>query len=170
VLQLKDARFGSDGDSPGYGPYSLFRGSSMSEDMAVLIAQAVEKAVQPFQEHISSLDGTIGGLEEKTAALEATQATLSDNQFIQLKLTNDLREATWKDPQPMQKDRADILRALLVASGGKMLAKDIRKRMHIKKNHFAELLRVCDFIDTKPFHLDRRQTVIILKSELVLRD
>lgn len=70
----------------------------------------------------------------------------------------------------MQKDRAEILRALLAANGGKMLAKDARQKMHIKKNHFAELLRVCDFIDTKQYHLDRRQTVIILKSELVPRD
>jgi DNA-binding transcriptional regulator YiaG len=72
-----------------------------------------------------------------------------------------------RTPQPMQKDRADVLRALLVANSDKMLAKDIRKKMHIKKNHFAELLRVCDFAETKPFHLDRMQTVIILKSELV---
>jgi hypothetical protein len=47
-----------------------------------------------------------------------------------------------------------------VANGEKMLAKDIWKKMHIKKNHFAELLIVCNFAETKPFHLDRRQTVI----------
>jgi hypothetical protein len=79
-------------------------------------------------------------------------------------------KAATRTPPPMQKDRADILRALLVANGGKMLAKDARKKMHIKKNHFAEFLRVCDFTETKPFHLDRGQTVIILKSELVPRD
>ena len=95
---------------------------------------------------------------------------LPDNQLIQFWLIKQLREAARREPQPMQKDRAEILRALLVANGGKMLAKDIRKRMHIKKNHFAEVLRICDFIDTKLYHLDRRQTVIILKSELVLRD
>ncbi|VVB63405.1 Uncharacterised protein [uncultured archaeon] len=70
----------------------------------------------------------------------------------------------------MQKDRADILRALLVANGGKMLAKEVRQKMHVKKNHFAELLRFCDFAESKPYHLDRRQAVIILKSELVPRD
>jgi hypothetical protein len=56
---------------------------------------------------------------------------------------------------------------LLVANGGKMLAKDARKKMHIKKNHFAEFLKVCDFAETKPYHLGRRQIVIILTSELV---
>jgi hypothetical protein len=79
-------------------------------------------------------------------------------------------KAATRKPQPMQKDLAETLRALQVANGGKMMAKDIKKKMHIKKNHFAELLRVCDFVETKPFHLDRRQTVIILKSELVPRD
>lgn len=95
-MQLSAVRSGSDGDRPGYGTHSLFRGPSMLEDLAVLIAQAVEKAVRPMRDEIASL-------KEKTAALEATQATLSDNQFIQLKLTNDLREATRKEPQPMQK-------------------------------------------------------------------
>jgi chaperonin cofactor prefoldin len=35
----------------------------MPEDMAVLIAQAVEKAVQPFQERISSLESKLSTLE-----------------------------------------------------------------------------------------------------------
>jgi hypothetical protein len=61
---------------------------------------------------------------------------------------------------PMQKDRADILRTLLVANGGKMLAKDIRKKMHIKKNHFTELLSVCDFAETKQSHLDRGRRLL----------
>jgi hypothetical protein len=70
----------------------------------------------------------------------------------------------------MQKDKGEILRALLAANGGKMLAKDARKKMHIRKSHFAEVLRVCDSAETKPYHHDRRQIVIILKSELVPRD
>jgi hypothetical protein len=144
----------------------------MPEDqlLAELIAHAIEKAIQPLQDRISALDEIIVNLQKEMAALTATQATLSDNQFIQLKLIGQIREATSKEPQPMQKDRADVLKALLVANGGKMLAKDIKKKMHIKKNHFAELLRVCDFAETRAHHLDRRQTVIILKSKLVPRD
>ena len=140
----------------------------MPEDQ--LLAELIAKAIQPLQDRISSLESMIVHQEERMAALEATQTTLSDNQLIQLQLINQLREAARKEPQPMQKDRAEILRALLVANGGKMLAKEAKKKMHIKKNHFAEVLRICDFIDTKPYHLDRRQTVIILKSELVPRD
>jgi len=62
----------------------------MQEDMAVMIAQAVEKAVQPLRDEITSL-------KEKTAALEATQATLSDNQLIQLQLTERLRDDARKE-------------------------------------------------------------------------
>ena len=120
-----------------------------------------------LQDRVSSLESIIALQGEKIAALEATASHQEENLLIQLQLIKQLREAIKREPQPMQKDRADILRSLLVANGGKMLAKDARQKMHIKKNHFAELVRVCDFIDTKPYHLDRRQTVIILKSELV---
>jgi hypothetical protein len=164
VLQLSAVRSGSDGDRPGYGPHSLFEGSSMPEDMAVLIAQAVEKAIQPFQDRISSLEETIAFLREKAAALEATQATLSDNQFIQLKLTNDLREATKKEAQPLQKDRGDILRALLAANSGKMLAKDARQKMHLSRSRFSELLAAMQGdIEVKPYYLNKRQNVLVLK-------
>ena len=126
--------------------------------------------LQPLQDHISSLETIIALQGERIAALEATASHHEENLLIQLQLIKQLREGARREPQPLQKDRADILRALLAANGGKMLAKDARQKMHIKKNHFAELLRVCDFIETKPYHLDRRQTVIILKSELVPRD
>ena len=49
--------------------------------------------------------------EEKIAALESTQETQTDNQLIQLRLIDQLREATAQKPPPLQKDRGDILRA-----------------------------------------------------------
>lgn len=54
-------------------------------------------------------------VDEKIAAMEATQETQADNQLIQFRLINDLREATKKEPQLMQKDRADVFKALLAA-------------------------------------------------------
>ena len=75
---------------------------------------------------------------ERMATLEATQITLSDNQLIQLQLIKHIREAARKELQPLQKDRAEILRALLPAIGGKMLAKDARQKMHIKKRWIFE--------------------------------
>jgi hypothetical protein len=69
-----------------------------------------------------------------------------------------------EEPQPMQKDRGEILRALLAANGGKMLAKEARKRMHLSESRFSELLAgMADDIEKRPYHLDRTQNIIILK-------
>ncbi len=68
------------------------------------------------------------------------------------------------EPQPMQKDRGEILRALLAANGGKMLAKEARQKMHLSESRFSELLvKMTDKIEKRPYHLDRTQNIIILK-------
>jgi len=74
------------------------------------------------------------------------------------------------EPQPLQRDRGEILRALIAANGGKMLAKDARQKMRLSKNRFSELVKISDFVETKPLHSDRRKDIIILKSELVPRN
>jgi len=135
-----------------------------------LLAEPIEAAPQSLQDRISYLESIIVQLKEENAAMAARQDHLIENQEIQLRLINQLRAGARREPQPTQKDRAEILHALLAANGGKMLAKEARKKMHLSKNRFSELLRVCGFIDTKPYHLDRRQTIIILKSELVPRN
>jgi hypothetical protein len=117
-----------------------------------------------------ALRAEVQGLRDKVSSLERENITLSENQLIQLRLIGQLREAARKEPQPMQKDRAEILRALLAANGGKMLAKDARQKMHLSKERFSELLKICDFLDSKPLHSDKRKLVIILKSELVTRN
>jgi len=68
-----------------------------------------------------------------------------------------------REPQPLQKDRAQVLRAILLAHGGKMLGKEARKLMHLPENIFSELLKSCDFIETRPYHLNRRQLLLIIK-------
>ncbi len=131
----------------------------------------IKEAIQPLQEEVSELKATIASQGEKITALESTEE--QDITRICLDIVQDRKRIATlehKEPQPMQKDRAEILRALLVANGGKMLAKEARKKMHLSKERFSELLKICDFIETKPYHLDRRQDVIILKSELVPRN
>jgi len=71
------------------------------------------------------------------------------------------------EPRPAQKDRAEVLRALLIANNGKMLAADARKKMHLRKDLFSQLLNACGFIERKPLHSDKRKTILILKGELV---
>ncbi len=71
-----------------------------------------------------------------------------------------------EEPQPMQKDRGEILRALLAANGGKMLAKDVRKRMRVDKSTFSRLLaKMKNEIEVRPFHTDKRNYLLVLRSE-----
>ena len=79
-----------------------------------------------------------------------------------LRLINDLRKD--REPQPLQKDRGEILRALLAANNGKMLAKDVRQKMRLNEPRFSELLATMrDFIDTKPYRLNKSAKILILK-------
>ena len=128
------------------------------------LQDVITRALQPLQDEVGSLRATVARQDEKITALESTQETQADNQLIQLRLIGQLREATKTEVQPLQKDRSEILKALLMAAGGKMLAKDARQKMHLSKNRFSELLKICTFLDTKPLHSDKRKTVIILKS------
>jgi hypothetical protein len=66
------------------------------------------------------------------------------------------------EPQPLQRDRGEILRALIAANGGKMLAKEARQKMRMSKAAFSVLLSTQN-IETKPYHLDRRQLVLFIK-------
>jgi hypothetical protein len=125
----------------------------------------IKEAIQPLQDEVSQLKATVvATLDEKIAALEDRISLQEDNGLIQLRLINDLREATKKMPQPMQKDRGEILRALLAANGGKMLAKDARQKMHLGKEQFSLLLsKMGEYIDTKPYHLNKSAKILMLK-------
>ena len=68
------------------------------------------------------------------------------------------------EPQPLQKDRGEILRALIAANGGKMLAKDARQKMHLSKQTFSMLIAsMGEYIEIKPLHSDKRRDVLMLK-------
>lgn len=166
MSKLADASINSFGPIPivGFVPHSEQLVTLTYGQLSDLITQAVEKAIQPLQDEIKDFKATVARQDEKIAALEAIQDTQADNQLIQLKLINDLREAAKKEPQPMQKDRGEILRALLAANGGKMLLKDARQKMHLIKPRFSELLATMkDDIEIRPYHLKKNQKVIVLK-------
>ena len=70
-----------------------------------------------------------------------------------------------EEPQPLQEDRAEILRALQAANGGKMLAKEARQKMHLSKARFSiHLSTLADKIESRPYHLDKRQIILSLKQ------
>jgi hypothetical protein len=66
--------------------------------------------------------------------------------------------------QPAQQDRAEVLRALLIANGGKMLAKEARQKMRLGKATFSVLLSsLKEEIETKDYFKDKRQLILIMK-------
>ena len=77
-----------------------------------LLAEPIETALQPLQDRISYLEATIARLMEENAALAATQATLSDNQLIQLRLIHGLKE---KKPGKTELSRAEKIERYLAA-------------------------------------------------------
>jgi len=118
----------------------------------------------PYQE-FKVIVQEVHSLRDQIAALEAHQ--LNDTARLARDIALDRQRITKLEkvePQPLQKDRADILRALIAANGGKMLAKDARQKMHLSKELFSMLLASMDKeIETKPLHSDRRNLVLIIK-------
>jgi len=162
----------TDFESPSEESVFVLTSSQLQE----IISQAVQKAIEPLAERISSLEVTVAAQEEKIAALRAQVRSLEgieeqDVTRICLDIAQDrqriskLEKRSEPQPQPLQKDRADILRALLAANGGKMLAKDARQKMHLSRSAFSQLIATMkDDIELKQFHLKKNQKVIILKS------
>ena len=69
-----------------------------------------------------------------------------------------------REPQPLQKDRGEILRALLAANSGKMLAKEARQKMRLSEQLFSMLIASMEnYIEIKPLHSDKRKNLLILK-------
>ena len=79
-----------------------------------LITAAVEKAIQPLHDEVMQLRATSSPPGEMIAALQATQDTHADNQLIQLRLINDLREAK-KGPGKTEISRADKIEKYLTS-------------------------------------------------------
>ena len=77
----------------------------------------IKKAIQPLKDEIQVLKDIIARQGEKIAVLEATQDSQADNELNQLRLIADLRKGM--EPQPLQKDRGEILRAFLAANNGR---------------------------------------------------
>lgn len=150
----------SEADVPPEDPIFVLTASQLRQ----IITQAVQDAIQPLQDRIESLQGMVDSQTEKIAALEDLQEHEISRVCVDIAYDRQrIAKLEKVEPQPLQKDRGEILRALLVAHGGKMLAKDARKRMRVPKSSFSELLKTCDFVEKRPYHLDPRQDVLVLK-------
>ena len=133
-----------------------------SSQLQEIISQGVQEATKSLNSKIDALEDRIIKQDEKIVALEATQDTLGENDLNQLRLIADLRKD--KEPQLLQKDRGDILRALLAANGNKMLAKEARQKMHLSKPLFSMLLATMkEDIEVRPYHLNKSAKVLVLR-------
>lgn len=151
----------------GFAPVAQQNSVSPSEEPVFTISSTqlediISRAIQPLQDRVDALLFTIDKQNEKIAALEATQDTQAENELNQLRLINDLRKD--QEPQPLQRDRGEILRALLAANGGKMFLKEARQKMHLIKPRFSELLATMkDEVEVRPYHLRKNQKVLVLR-------
>ena len=145
-----------------FGPSPKAGFESPSDQLIVLtyaqLQDLIVQAVQPLQERIKTL-------EDEAEALKAFQKAYYERFSGDiLDHGQRLKRLEKVDPQPLQRDRGDVLRALIAANGGKMLAKDARQKMHLGKEQFSLLLsKMEEYVGTKPFHQDRRKLVIFIK-------
>ena len=114
---------------------------------------------------IEKLNDRIAALESHISALDAHQS--EDMEHLARSIAEDRQRITKLEkvePQPLQKDRADILRALIAANGGKMLAKDARAKLKMDKGNFSRLLDLMkNDIGTKRLSTDRRILLLFIK-------
>ncbi len=118
-----------------------------SNQLQSILQQAVREATEPLKQEIERL-------------WEAYDKLAVDAAFNSQRV----KKLEYKEPQAKQQDRSEILRALIAAYGGKMLAKDARRKMGISEQLFSMLLAsMTEYIDIKPLHSDKRQNLLILK-------
>ena len=153
-----------------FGPSSKADFVPQSEEPVFILTSSqiqdlITRALQPLQDEIETLKATVTSQDEKIAALESTQEREVDRLALDIAYDRQrLARLEKVEPQPMQKDRGDILRALLAANGGKMLAKDARQKMRMDKATFSRLLDTLkDDIGIKPLHTDKRKLILMLK-------
>jgi phosphoribosylanthranilate isomerase len=82
------------------------------------LQEIISRALQPLQDEVAQLRGIIASQEEKIADLAATQETQADNQLIQLRLINQLREEATEEPE-VDSPLLDELYKEMVAIGRK---------------------------------------------------
>lgn len=138
-------------------------GSAQQADYVPEKNTVLELTAQALQ---GIIDQATKPLLERIAALEKSQDLIYQNQDIQFNLICQLKEK--KDLKTgNQKDKADILKALLAANGGKMLTKDAWRKMGMAKSSFSELVKRCDFIEIRKSKLDARMHLLVLTSKFV---
>jgi len=143
-----------------------------SQDKRIVIlgnrdeTQSLKKKIADQNTKIAALESVVVGQDEELASLRTAHET--EVERLALEAAQDRQRVTrleQKEPQPLQKDRGDILRALIAASGGKVLAKYARLKMHLDKATFSRLLStLSEYVTRKVHQPDRRQRLLVLNN------
>jgi len=170
LLAESISSFGLQGHvSPSEEPVFILTSSQLQD----LITRAVEQAIQPLQDRIDALEATVARQDEKIASLEATADTQADNQLIQLRLINGLREAAQKTAAPAPPKGAKTLARLakideILKTRGPTTLKEIKRILKISPKEMNRLLTRLDKrryeVHSRPG--DEREKVIKLKAQI----
>lgn len=114
-------------------------------------------ASQADQPELSSVLAELQDLKQKVEELKKDQCTLSDNQFIQLKLINSLRGEVRKEPKASTGKktlaRAAKLKEILKARGGSQTFQKLQEDLGLSPSEFTRLVAS---LDKRSFEISRR--------------
>lgn len=114
-------------------------------------------ASQVVQPELSSVLAALRGLKETVEELKKDHGTLSDNQFIQLRLINGLREEVHKEPKvstgTKTAARTTKLKEILKARGGAQTFQKLQEDLGLSPSEFTRLVAS---LDKRSFEVTRR--------------
>lgn len=93
---------------------------SQSEDPVFILSSAqlqeiITKAIQPLKQEIARDRKEIAALRDQLSSLEKDRDVLSDNQLIQLRLIQDLKEKAKREPGKTELSRAEKIEKYLAS-------------------------------------------------------
>ena len=114
-------------------------------------------ASQASQPELSSVLAELQDLKQTVEELKQDQGTLSDNQFIQLRLVKGLREEVHKEPKVSRGEktltRITKLKGILKARGGSQTFKKLQEDLELSPSEFTRLVAS---LDKRSFEVTRR--------------
>jgi hypothetical protein len=148
------------------GGFEMLRDSVATESICSFLPTGQQADVPPLEEPIFVLTGSQlqAIIQQAVKPLQDRIAALENWREDQAEIVAQLTRITRKEAQPMQKDRGEILRALLAANDGKMLAKEARQKMRMSRQLFSMLLAIMkEEIEVRPYQLKRNQKLLVLR-------
>jgi len=132
---------------------------NLSDDPATILLNATDlkvilSEVQRLKTEVEAIHTT-----QKTYAIRTT------NEIDELFERVELLEGKQKKSK-IQEDRTDVLRAILAAHGGKMIAKDARRKMGLGESTFSRLIATMGkWIEIRPMKTNGRGYLLVLKTQ-----